>query len=121
MSALLNPVNGVKRNVKWALAAHTTAMFATLAIPVAIRLAMESDAWVDNRKFPGGDLRPAGPYGYPWPNNLSGLHSLGFRLNQWLADGILAGSMLGAAGQALNTACCYRCIVVMLFIARNFG
>jgi len=86
---MLNPVNTMKRTVKWGLIAHTTAMFLLLTVPAAIGLALLSNEYINNRDFPGNDTSPPGPLGIPSPNVLVVLYNLGFPLSQWLADGLL--------------------------------
>lgn len=95
MSVLLNPLNSIRRGIKWALVAHTVAMFSLLTIPTAINLNDKSVFYINNREFPGNDEQPPGPVGY---GSLVGTNATGtflvlaFSLSQWLADGLLVSS-----------------------------
>ena len=92
MTALVDPANNIKKNVKWGLAAHTVAMFLFLSIPAAIALYTASMEWIDNRNFPGTDELPPGPVGYDTTLNFdtrAAIFDVMFPLNQWLADGLL--------------------------------
>ena len=92
MGALLNPINPIKRGIKWALVAHTVALFLFLTIPVGIELENLSIGYINNREFPGNDQFPPGPTGYgdivELKATATAFHAM-FPLNQWLADGLL--------------------------------
>ena len=91
MGALLT--NHTKRGVRWALVAHTVAMFFFLMVAIAMGFNLQSISFIDNREF--NDPTSPGPLGYK-----SHVHSITrsipnctFQLNQWLADGLLASSV----------------------------
>lgn len=92
MGALLNPVNRT-RGIKWALVAHTAAMFSFVTIYTAINLDIQSISYIDNREFPGVDSIPwPGPVGYQTlitSKAISVVPTIVFVLNTWLADGLL--------------------------------
>ena len=94
MGVLLNPANPIKRGIKWALVAHTVAMFSFLTIATGIGLTYSSISYIDNRAFPAGDGYPPGPFGY---NSFlattmsTTVYSAMVPLNQWLADGLFVG------------------------------
>ena len=92
MGALLNPVNRTRGSGNWLLVAHTVAMFAFVTINTGISLNIQSIVNIDNRKFPGADEIPPGPYGYQFialSQKTNFTPSIMFLLNQWLADGLL--------------------------------
>ena len=96
MGVLLSPENPIKKGVKLALVLHTVLLFSFLTIPVGIQLNVASTVYVDDREFPGDDGYPPGPFGCLFFLNLEAttvVFSLMFPLNQWLADGLLVGSI----------------------------
>jgi len=66
-----------------------------------MNLNVQSDSFIDNREFPGvPDVLPAGPIGYQYfiySRPLTIIPNLMFLLNNWLADGLLVGSIFDAA------------------------
>ena len=94
MGVLLNPANTIKRGIKWALVAHTVAMFLVLTIATGIGLSYSSICYIDNREFPGGGGYLPGPFGYNSfliTTATTIVYNLMFPFNQWLADGLLVG------------------------------
>ena len=94
VEALFDPVNNIKRSVKWALATHTTALFFLLTVSMAIDRCMIALAYIDNRSFPGTEIAYPGPLGY-FNTGSEAMILIGIGvvpLNQWLADGLLVGS-----------------------------
>ena len=98
MSVLLSPANPIKRGIKWALVAHTVAMFSFVTLSFVITQYNLSTVYIDNRGFPGNREYPPGPLGYDFfitdeaaPNPLNDVLYAAFPLNQWLADGLLVG------------------------------
>ena len=64
MAALINPANPIKRGIKWALVAHTIALFSVLTIPIGIGFNHLFIEYINNRGFPGNGDYPPGPLGY---------------------------------------------------------
>ena len=97
MSALLSPDNRT-RGKKWGFVAHTVAMFSVSTIHTALNLNFRSTFYINNRGFPGTNGAPPGPLGYDQLqlNALDTVLVAMFPLNQWLADGLLVGSVLAA-------------------------
>ena len=96
MSALLNPVNRARRDVKWLLAAHVVAMFSFVTIYTAMNLNLQSISYIDNREFRGGGMLAPGPLGYQfsiYSKAISVIPTITYLLNNWLADGLLVGSV----------------------------
>ena len=95
MAALLSPVHRRGERIKWGLVSYTALMFSVLTIITAMNLNTRSNAFIDNREFPGvaGKVSP-GPFGYQTSID-SRAPSLSvdlmFFLNGWLADGLLVG------------------------------
>lgn len=119
MSVLLNPVNPMKRGINWALIAHTVAMLTFLTIPVGIDLSTLFILYINNRDFPGRGEYPPGPLGYDVVLNSNATSTVLFvmpSLNQWLADGLLVGSVSNPVAWLLNVCCSSSCIVATLFI-----
>lgn len=102
MSALFNPVNRAK-GIKWALVAHTIAMFSFVTVYTATGLDLQSISYIDNREFPGidGVLSP-GPLGYQfliYSNIINVVPTLMFQFNNWLADGLLVNPISNSIAQ----------------------
>lgn len=96
MSTLLNPDNRMKKGVKWGLVTHTMAMFSFTSIACMIEGRERSISYVEAREFPGveGEF-PPGPYGFLSVRHgpITSVSVLMFPLNQWLADGLLVGTV----------------------------
>ena len=119
MGVLTSPTNPIRRGVKWALIAHTVAMFSFLTIPYGIALSNESTMYIDDREFPGSYEYPPGPIGYldilsSGPTII--VFNIMFPLNQWLADGLLVRPISNSVALAFNVGHSPSCIVVMSFI-----
>ena len=70
-----------------------------------MQLYIQSLSYVDNRMFPGGSTLPPGPYGYQQsiaPTAISVVQDASFVLNNWLADGLLVGSLFDVATAHLD-------------------
>ena len=92
MATLLNPPNPIRKGIRWALVAHTVALFLFLIIPFGIDFDYFSTEYINNRVFPGNDKFPPGPIGYDGLLVLKATNTVFnamFPLNQWLADGLL--------------------------------
>jgi hypothetical protein len=90
--ALLNPVNRGEGGVKWALMAHTAALFSLATIFAGMNHDIQSISYVDYRETPRIDGSPPGPLGYQLFINSSAISvipNLLFPFLQWLADGLL--------------------------------
>lgn len=88
MIALLYPAHRTNKGINWGLVAHTVVMFSLLTIHGATDLSHLSDAYIDNREFPGN-------IGFAFllaRNPITVVHALTFPLNQLLADGLLVSS-----------------------------
>ena len=92
MATLINPANPIGKGVRWALVAHTIALFLFLTMPFGIGFDYLSIEYIDNREFSGSYKRPPGPVGYDdllSHNPSTTFSNVMFPLNQWLADGLL--------------------------------
>ena len=93
MSALLNPANRARGNVKWGLVAHAVAMFSFATVYTAFTLNIQSISYIDNRQFPGvGNVLPPGPVGYQffiYSKPMGIVPNVMFLLDTWLADALL--------------------------------
>ena len=105
MGVLLSPANPIRKGTKWALVAHTVAMFLFLTIATGIGLNYSSISYINNRGFPGNNELPSGPLGYDaflTTTVVTTVYNVMFPLNQWLADGLLVGLISGPVAQAFN-------------------
>jgi hypothetical protein len=96
MGALFNPTNRNGEGVRWGLVAYTAIMFSFVTIFTAMNLDIQSISYIDNREFPGNDELPPGPLGYEtliYSKAISVVPNLMFLMNNWLADGLLVGSL----------------------------
>ena len=100
MAALFNPVYRKGERIKWWLASYTVVMFSAATVFTGVNIDLLSIAYVDNREFPGFENKlPLGPYGYQLfisPGALNVTANAMFSLSNWLADGLLVGSLFGA-------------------------
>ena len=109
MTALLSPAYRKGEGIKWGLVSYTVVMFSVATVLTGMDINVLSIAHIDNRDFPGVDgLYLPGPYGYYEsiyfkPINL--IPTAAFVLNNWLADGLLVGSLLTirSTAQATNS------------------
>ena len=91
MGALLNPVCGTKKAIKWGLVAQTFVMFSFLTIANLINDDLLSVEFVNNREFSEAG-RLLGPFNYAFfvdeeaEGTVAGFLPL---INQWLANGLL--------------------------------
>jgi len=91
MSALFNRT---WRDIKWALVAHTTAMFSFVTIYTATYLHVQNISYIDNREFPSVDgVFIPGPIGYSdllySKPRVRLITTIMFFLNSGLADALL--------------------------------
>lgn len=95
MAALLNPVSRKRQGTKWGPLSYTVIMFSLATVYTATRLNVQSVSAIDNREFPGIGSLPPGPLGYMWYNSrtLCTVPNLMFLLSNWLADGLMVGSL----------------------------
>ena len=94
MGTLLNPVERTTGGIKWALVVHTTAMFSLVTV-YSVITGIPSD-YIENREYPGDAGFPPGPFGHGlsrYTDPVGLFTSSIFYLNQWLADGLLVGSI----------------------------
>ena len=93
VGALLSPTNHAGRGIRWLLVAHTVSMFLFVTVATAMGLNLQSSAYINNRDFPEtSDSTSPGPLGYKlhtYTSARSVIPNSAFRLNQWLADGLL--------------------------------
>ena len=99
MVALLNPVHRRDEGINWWLVFYTMAMFSFVTVYTAANLHNLSMSFVDNREPTDPDY--SGPLVYqsdfiPY-TPLGLLVNIMFDLNNWLADGLLVGSLFDAA------------------------
>ena len=116
MRVLPSHFNPVRRTIKWALVAHTMAMFAFLTIPLGIGLYYLSFIYIDNQGFPGNDEYPLGLIRYDMVLNLKATSTVFFimlPLNQQLADGLLVGLVPNSVGWVSHVGCPSSCIDAM--------
>ena len=90
MIALFSPVYRRGEGIKWGLASYTVIMFSLVTVFTATTLHVLSISYIDNRNF------PYGPYYYlAMSSRTIGLaFRITFRLNNWLADGLLVSPCL---------------------------
>ena len=116
MAALLNRT---RKSIKWGFVAHIAAMFVFATINVAMTLDIQSISYVDYRDFSGGDsVSLPGPFGYQFfifSTAINGVPNIMFFLNQWLADGLLVGSVPKPTAQVSNASCSPSSIAATLF------
>ena len=124
MGVLLSPTNSIGGIKKWALVAHTVAMFTFLTIPTGIGLNFSSTCYINHREFSGTGEFPPGPIGYSLILKTEAAYTafnVMFPLNQWLADGFLVGLIPNPVPSAFNIRRSSSYIVVILFILRTSG
>ena len=96
MAALLKPASNRRKVIRWGPVFYTVAMFSIATVYTATNLNVQSISFIDNREFPGiKGFVPPGPLGYLWSNSrvLCTVPNLMFLLNNWLADGLMVGSL----------------------------
>ena len=96
MATLLSPVDRRRGGIKWGHVSYTVLMFSLATVYTATNLNVQSVSYIDNREFPGVEgVLPPGPLGYLWFNSrvLCTVPNLMFLLNNWLADGLMVGSL----------------------------
>jgi len=100
MAALFDSTNRRGEKVKWGLVTYTVVMFSFVTVLTGIRFNIRSLSYIDNREYPGVEgVVPPGPLGYQsfiWSSALSLVPSFIFASNNWLADGLLVGSLFDA-------------------------
>ena len=99
MAALFNPAHHRGESIKWGLVSYTVVMFLLETAGSALGFYVQSNCYIDNRKFPGGDMPLPGPIGYYWldtSKEVAVLQNVVFALTNWLADGLLVSLLFGA-------------------------
>ena len=99
MAALFNPVYRRGEGVKWGLVSYVVAMFSLATVYTAMIIHILSISYIDNRNFPGDDESYTGPYGYLYALTYKAINvtpRVAFRLNNWLADGLLVSFLFDA-------------------------
>ena len=94
MISLFNPVHRRGEGIKWGFTSYTVIMFFLATVYTAINLHMFSISYIDNRNSPDG------PYLYSVEISFTVIgfvYTAAFRLNNWLADGLLVRSLLDPA------------------------
>ena len=101
MADMLNPVHRRGKDIKWGLISYTAVMFALVTAFTGMQLNLQFISYIDNREFPGIEGRvPPGPLGYQsliYTGAPGIVLNVMFNLGNWLADGLLVGSLFGAA------------------------
>jgi hypothetical protein len=118
-SVLLNPTRPIKKSVKWALVAHTVAMFSFLTTTIGIYLNDGSLLFINNREFPGDNETFPGPVGYEYYLDTKAttiVFEVMFPLNQWLADGLLVNANSNVVAAVFNVVRSSSSIVATSFI-----
>ena len=99
--ALFNPVYRRGKPIKWGVVSYAVVIFSFVTVLTAANLYILSISYIDNRKFPGvSGVVPPGPYGYQYsisPEVLAIIPNVMFIMSNWLADGLLVGSLFDAA------------------------
>ena len=119
MATLLNPAHPIRKGIRWALVAHTVALFSFLTIPFGIAFDNLPIEYINNREFPGGDGVPPGPIGslsLLAPGATNTVFGAMFPLNQWLADGLLVSPILNLVALVYNVGRSSSYIGVISFI-----
>jgi hypothetical protein len=86
MITLFNPVHRRGEGIKWGLASYTVIMFSLVTVYTMSRLHIFSISYIDNRNFPAGPYRYLAEISY---GAIGRNYMISFRLNNWLADGLL--------------------------------
>ena len=99
ITALFNTVYRRGEGVKWGLVSYTVIMFSLVTVHLVTNLELLSTSYIDHRDFVGyeGDVELRGPYAYQTSTNfkaISVIPRVAFRLNNWLADGLLVSFIL---------------------------
>ena len=94
MGTLLDPAGRMRGGIKWALVAHTVAMFSSVTVYTVITLVLQPVSYVDNREFPNGPL--IYEYSVTTKTALFAVPNFMLPLNQWLADGLLVSPALNS-------------------------
>ena len=118
MATLLSPAYPIKTGIRWALMAHTVALFFFSTIPLGIHFNNVSIEYINGREFPGNDTFLPGPIGYGAIFDLQASNPISnamFPLNQWLADGLLVSSILDLVASVCNVGCSSSYIDVISF------
>ena len=106
IAALFDSANRRGEGIKWGLVSYTVAMFSFATVLTGMQLHIRSVSYIDNRGFPGVEgVLPPGPVGYQsfiWSDALTLIPSLMFALNNWLADGLLVGSLFDTTRRTSN-------------------
>ena len=103
MVALLNPVYRRGEGVKWWLVFYTVAMFSFVTVYTAMNLHIQSNSFIDHRgRYPSDTSDPLEYQFFVRQTILGLIPNVMFSLNNWLADGLLVGSLFYAAPNHLD-------------------
>ena len=119
MNALLGLADTIRGGLRWALVAYTVALFSFLTMPILIDMCYLSLEYINNRGFAGCDEYFPGPLGYDELLNTkptATFYDFTFPMNQWLADGLLVGTISSSVAWVFNVVCSCSCIVATPFI-----
>jgi hypothetical protein len=119
IDALLDPINRTRGGVRWLLVIHTVVTFSFLTVHTAMNLDISTIAYVDNREYPGSGGSPVGPLGYmyrSYANAFGIVSTFMFLFNNWLADGLMVGSVPNSISQVPIIGCPSSCIVATSFM-----
>jgi len=106
MAALFNPIYRRGEGIKWGLVSYTVIMFSLATVHLTTDLHALSISYIDNRDFAGSfeGEELYGPYAYQEAINYKAIAiipGVAFRLNNWLADGLLVGSFFYAVHSSM--------------------
>jgi len=90
MVALFKPANRRGQGIKWGLASYTVVMFSLVTVLTGIKGHILSISYIDNRNFDGGPDHYESAMAY---KAMFVIPRAAQRLNNWLADGLLVGSL----------------------------
>jgi hypothetical protein len=119
MEALLNPVNRAGSGIKWGLVAYTMAMFSFVTVYTAMSLDIQSISYIDNRGFSDDAVGGPGPLGYQtliFSEAINIVPNTMFLLNNWLADGLLVGSVSNSVARVSDVCDTFSSIAAITFM-----
>ena len=96
MGALLNLGKRTRERVRWGLVAYATTAFLFVTVFITATLDRQSTSFINNRDFRGFKDIPSGPLGHQmfiYSKMICVIPNIMLMLNNWLADGLLVGSV----------------------------